>query len=38
MINDSARAALMGVSFLVLCVSGGLYFAAQLVKRRYAER
>ena len=36
MINGEARAALMGVSLLVLCVSGGLYLAARLVRQQYS--
>ena len=38
MINGEARVALIGVSLLALCVGGGLYLAARLVKRRYPSR
>lgn len=38
MVNDDARLVLMGVSLLVLCVGGGLYLAARLVKHRYSEQ
>ncbi len=36
MINEDARAALMGVSALVACIAGGLIGAARLVERRYS--
>lgn len=37
-VDENARAALMGVSALVACVSVGLYLAARFVERRTARR
>ena len=37
-VNDDARLVFMGISLLVLCVGGGLYLAARLVKLRYSAQ
>ncbi len=37
MINDEARFALMGVAMLVACVGGGMFMAAEFVRRRYGS-